>query len=254
MSRPWITVTTTLPQSLGLHDLCKSNEPQTEIRTKRLIIRPLTQSDLEAFHRLRSQSGFMKHTRNGRPDLDIRETQEKLKNLINAPLRPDALPFYTYFGIFSKATGELIGDGGVHILASPACGWPEFGCKFGSGYCDSGYGTEFLRAFTTWWWDLPRYREDGADGPRKPVPVRLRVHPDSVVWADSGDEYLCMDESKQAVEQLYAWVAPDNYASQRMAIKGCLEHFTTWGHPSKHFPVMGWRQSRHRRSIYPSKL
>ncbi|KAI0103818.1 acetyltransferase domain-containing protein [Nemania sp. FL0031] len=254
MSKAWITVTTTLPQSLGLHDRCTSSNCQPEIRTKRLSIRPFTQSDLTAFHQLRSQPEFMKYTRNGRPDLDIYETQEKLDSLINAPSSPGALPFYTYFGIFLKATGELIGDGGVHILASPACGWPEFGCKFGNGYCGSGYGTEFLCAFTTWWWNLPRYQEDGAEGSRKPIPVRLRVHPDSVVWADSGDDYLYVDTGRRAVEQLYAWIAPDNYASQRMAIKGCLEHFITWDYPIKKLPVMGWRQSRYRRSIYPSKL
>ncbi|KAI1121030.1 acetyltransferase domain-containing protein [Nemania abortiva] len=256
MSNPWITVTTTLPQSLGPQsDHYKSNDGQPEIRTKRLVIRPLTQSDLAAFHRLRSQSEFMKHTRNGRPDSNMHETQEKLDSLISAPSTPGALPFYTYFGIFLETTGELIGDGGIHILASPACGWPEFGCKFGSGYCGNGYGTEFLRAFTAWWWDLPRYREDTADGSRKPVPVQLRVHPDSVVWSQTDDdECLCTEVSKQAVEQLYAWITPDNHASQRMAIKGCFEHFTTWEHPSKEFPVMGWRQSRYRHSIYPNKL
>ncbi|KAI0876634.1 acyl-CoA N-acyltransferase [Hypoxylon argillaceum] len=251
MSKTWITVITTLPQSLGAQDGCKGDVSKPEIRTERLVIRPLIQSDLVALHRLRSQPEFMKHTGNGRPDSDIRETQAKLDSLINAPSSPDAFPFYTYFGIFLKTTGELIGDGGVHKLASPACGWPEFGCKFGSEYCGSGYGTEFLRAFTAWWWALPRYREDEVGG-RKLVPVRLLVHPDSVIEAQPDDEHI--DEDKRAVEQLYAWITPSNYASQRMVIKTGLEHFTTWEHPVKKIPVMGWRHSCYGRSMYPSKL
>ncbi|KAI1182440.1 acetyltransferase domain-containing protein [Nemania serpens] len=257
MPRSWITVTTTLPQSLGSHENeWNGNCPHPEIRTERLIIRPLVPSDLIAFHRLRSQPEFMKHTTSGRPDSDIHETQEKLGRLISAPSSPDAFPFYTYFGIFLKTTGELIGDGGVHKLASPACGWPELGCKLGREYCGLGYGTEFLRAFTAWWWGLPRYREDGAGG-RNVVPMQVRVHPDSVVWDQNhrdreGHDSMGTDEL--VIEQLYAWITPENLASQRMVVKTGLEHFTTWEHPVKKIPVLGWRQSRYQRSVYPSKL
>ncbi|KAI1822489.1 acyl-CoA N-acyltransferase [Xylaria intraflava] len=244
MSESWITVTTTLPQSLGPG----AADSHPEIRTERLVIRPLAQSDLAPFHRLRSQSAFMKHTTTGLPDASLRDTQMKLDRLLNAPASPDAFPFPTYFGVFLRTTGELIGDGGVHLLASPACGWPELGCKFASEYCGRGYGTEFLRAFTAWWWALPRCGANGGDA----VPVRIRVHPASVVWdrkAGGG-----VEGSDVAVEQLYAWVAPDNYASQRMVIKTGLEHFVTWDHPVKKIPVLGWRQSRCRRTAYPSKL
>ncbi|KAI2638314.1 acetyltransferase domain-containing protein [Xylaria nigripes] len=261
MSGSWITVTTTLPQSLGFGKHDEDVDSPPEIRTERLIIRPLTQSDLRALHRLRRQPEFMKHTATGLPDPDIRATQAKLDSLLNAPTRPDAFPFPTYFGIFLKSTGQLIGDGGVHLLASPACGWPELGCKFGTEYCRQGYGTEFLRAFTAWWWALPRSGVSGGDS----VPVRLRVHPDSVVWdrkrrdrnlenASDRREGGGDDEYDVAIEQIYAWVAPDNYASQKMVIKTGLEHFVTWEHPVKKVPVLGWRQSRYRRSAHPSKL
>ncbi|KAI3320442.1 acyl-CoA N-acyltransferase [Xylariaceae sp. AK1471] len=233
MSKSWITVTTTLPQSLGPHDQCKGEDSHPEIRTERLIIRPLTQSDLVALHRLRSQPEFMKHTTTGRPDRTMRETQVKLDSFINAPKSPDGLPFPTYFGIFLNTTGELIGDGGIHTLASPACGWPELGCKFAREHLGRGYGTEFLRAFTTWWWALPRYKK-GAEGEQL-VLVRIPI-------------------KHMAVEQLYAWVTPDNHASQRMVIKTGLEQFITWQHPIKKITVLGWRQSRYRRSAYPSKL
>lgn len=257
LSRSWITVTTTLPQSLGSgENRWNGNGPHHEIRTERLILRPLVPSDLVAFHRLRSQPEFMKHTTRGHPDSNIHETQKKLNSLISAPSSPDAFPFYTYFGIFLKTTGELIGDGGVHKSVSPSCGWPELGCKLGHEYCGLGYGTEFLRAFTAWWWSLPRYQEDGAGG-LDVVPVQVRVHPDSVVWAQNyrnreGDDSV--DTGGLVVEQLYAWVTPENSASQRMVIKTGLEHFTTWEHPAKKIPVLGWRQSRYRRSVNPSKL
>ncbi|KAI0541840.1 acetyltransferase domain-containing protein [Xylaria digitata] len=249
MSKSWVTVTTTLPQSLGL-------QGHPEIQTERLVMKPLSQADLVPFHRLRRQPEFMKYTASGHPDKNVRETQEKLDSLISAPTNPNAFPFYTYFGIFIKSMGELIGDGGVHALASPACGWPEVSCKFGSEHCGRGYGTEFLRAFTAWWWALPRYQEDGVDGQR-PVSVRIRVHPYSVVWDRDYrvyEEGIPIDADRNAIEQLYAWVAPDNYASQGMVIKAGFMKFTTWEHPIKKIPVLGWRQSRHRCSIYPSKL
>jgi RimJ/RimL family protein N-acetyltransferase len=206
----------------------------------------------------------MKHTTTGLPDASIRETQTKLDSLLNVTRGPNALVFPTYFGIFLNSTGELIGDGGIHTLASPACGWPELGCKFAREQVGRGYGTEFLRAFTSWWWALPRYKE-GVDG-EKPVQVRVRVHPDTVIWerdqrAYSEDRSLNADNGRSAgevkdvaVELLYAWIAPDNHASQKMVIKTGLEHFITWQHPTKKITVLGWRQSRYRRLATPCKL
>jgi len=191
----------------------------------------------------------MRHTISGLPDKDLSETQKKLDSLIDAPKKGDQFPFPTYFGVFLRETGELIGDGGIHTLTSSTCGWPELGCKFGREHCGSGYGTEFLRAFTSWWWSLPRHRggEDGAGL----VPVSIRVHPDSVVWEE---ERAGTERKDRAVEQLYAWITPDNHASQSMVIKTGLEHFVNWQHPVKKIAVMGWRQSRHRRSAYPAKI
>lgn len=136
-----------------------------------------------------------------------------------------------------KATGELIGCGGVHTKASSACGWPELGCKFGSEYLGNWYGTEFLCAFTKWWWDLPRYPEHGAGG-QKPVPVRLRVHADSVVWGPGDQTYegdIPIDTDKQAIEQLYAWVATDNYASREWWSKQGLTSLLRGSTPSRKF-------------------
>ncbi|KAI1815906.1 acyl-CoA N-acyltransferase [Poronia punctata] len=279
MSKQWVTVTTTLPQSLGSYELSKGNEPHLEILTPRLLIRPLTQSDLLPFHRLRRQAEFMRHTTCGRPDRDLDETQSKLNDLISAPTSPHQLPFPTYFGVFLRTTDELIGDGGVHTLVSPACGWPELGCKFGREYCGFGYGTEFLQALTSWWWSLPRQR--GNDGGRNdefgpatgveragPVAVRIPVHPDTIIWECHGgqdegdyggdrglrkDTAACRGDCK-AIEQLYAWIAPDNHASQRMASKTGLEHFINWQHPIKKITVMGWRQSRNYCPAYLTKL
>ncbi|GAP88896.1 putative acyl- n-acyltransferase protein [Rosellinia necatrix] len=216
-------------------------------------MRPLARSDLTAFHRLRRQPEFMKHTFNGVPDADLCETRDKLDSMLGAPGHPNQLPFYTYFGIFLRATGELIGDGGVHTMASPACGWPEIGCKFGREHCGKGYGTEFLDAFTAWWWGLPRHRDDG----KMPVQVRLLVHPDSVVYGSDAGSHggaAPADAGRRAIEQLYAWIAPDNHASQGIATKAGFEHFVTWKHPSKKMAVLGWRQSRHRRPVFRPRL
>ncbi|KAI0908630.1 hypothetical protein F4823DRAFT_598047 [Ustulina deusta] len=69
----------------------------------------------------------MKYTISSLPDTDVHETQEKLDSLVNVPQSLNSVPFHTYFSVFLKATGELIGDGGVHTKASSACGWPELG-------------------------------------------------------------------------------------------------------------------------------
>ena len=53
-------------------------------------------------------------------------------------------------------TGELIGEGGVHTLASADAGWPEIGYKFRREVWGRGYATEFLAALLAAWWALPR--------------------------------------------------------------------------------------------------
>jgi RimJ/RimL family protein N-acetyltransferase len=61
----------------------------------------------------------------GRPDRNIEET----KAALNYFLPPyDTNTFL--FGAFLLSNGELIGEGGVHSLASSSSGWPEIGYKF----------------------------------------------------------------------------------------------------------------------------
>lgn len=123
-----------------------------QIRTKRLIIRPLELSNLEEFHRLRSQPETQcESTTRGRPDHDLAETEEYLEML-----QQDDQAHW-YFGAFLASTDELIGEGGLpDCLAMPRSGWPEAEILIKPEYWRQGYGTELWTAIMDSWWALPR--------------------------------------------------------------------------------------------------
>ncbi|TGJ80733.1 hypothetical protein E0Z10_g8039, partial [Xylaria hypoxylon] len=142
---PLITVKTTLPSQPF-----PANAARSPIKTARLVIRPLTQDDLEALHVLRTQSEVMACTALGRIDRDLTDTQVKLDPFL-APR--DAKTYNP--GIYLASTGELIGLGGVFGTESEL-GWPEVGYMIKSEHWGRGYTTEFLKAFVKAWWSLPR--------------------------------------------------------------------------------------------------
>ncbi|KAI0913422.1 hypothetical protein F4823DRAFT_577217 [Ustulina deusta] len=105
-TRPLIKVKTTLPSRPFPTNACRP-----AIQTARLVIRPLTQDDLGAFHSLRTQREVMAWTALGKTDADLAETQARLDPFL--PPR-DAETYNP--GIFLAATGELIGLGGVFAV------------------------------------------------------------------------------------------------------------------------------------------
>ncbi|KAI0095431.1 acyl-CoA N-acyltransferase [Hypoxylon sp. NC0597] len=199
MENSWAVVETTLP--------CVPLPPISQrqpISTKRLVIRPVREDDLEAYHELRSQPEAMIGTRRGRPDRDIDETRSAMQDLLSPK---DSKAFY--FGVFLASTGALIGEGGVHTMESASCGWPEIGYKFRKEFWGQGYGTEFLRALLEAWWNLPRSH------------VELRVSSSSI---DRNGEL-------KATEQIYATTAADNIGSRRVLEKLGFVHFLEWTEP-----------------------
>ncbi|KAI0127630.1 GNAT domain-containing protein [Xylariales sp. AK1849] len=178
------------------------NSERQPIRTKRLLIRPLQQDDLKALYALRTQPEAMTGTTLGRPDRDIEETQRALDFF----LPPSDIEAYL-FGVFHTATAELIGEGGVHALASSMCGWPEIGNKFKKGYWGQGYATEFLRGFLESWWTLPRSN------------VEIKVHPSTT------------EGSHLAAEHVYANTELDNLGSQKVLEKLGFARFLEWSEP-----------------------
>ena len=188
-----IYVNTTLPY------INRSELPT--IYSDRLIIRPLVNSDIDAYHSLRSQPEAMRDSGRGRPDVNISETLNKLERLIGGD--KDNI----YFGIFIKNSdgleGDLIGDGGVHNFKSEITGWPEYGYKFKKEFWGKGYATEFGKAFFKFWTSLPR------------KDVKIPVSSSSID----------MNSSLYIKERLTAYTRYENLPSQNVLLKLGFQSF-----------------------------
>ncbi|KAI1100563.1 acyl-CoA N-acyltransferase [Jackrogersella minutella] len=198
MASSWVIVETTFP-CVPL----PPNYKREPIRTRRLVIRPMREEDLQAYHELRSQPEAMTGTSRGRPDHDINESRLALDDFL--PLR-DSKKFL--FGVFLASTGELIGEGNVHTLES-SCGWPEIGYKFRKEVWGQGYATEFLDAFLAAWWSLPRFH------------TKHRVCSSSI----------CRMNKAEAQEQVYANADVQNIGSRRVLEKVGFIQFLEWTEP-----------------------
>ncbi|KAH7305193.1 GNAT domain-containing protein [Stachybotrys elegans] len=200
-----VVVTTTLP-ALPL----PPNSMRGEIRTSRLLLRPLCQEDLQGLHALRSQPEVMMGTARGVPDKDMGETEEALQYFL-AP--NDEKTFL--FGAFLLTTGELVGEGGIHSLASSSCGWPEIGYKFSKEVWRQGYAFEFVQAMLQAWWELPRST------------ATISVHPQSCGGVENTHE------------QVFALTDDGNVGSQGLLAKLGFRRFMTWTEPDTQLHRLG---------------
>ncbi|PSR94191.1 GNAT domain-domain-containing protein [Coniella lustricola] len=190
----WTPVQTTLPR-------LPASSARSHITTRRLLIRPIAASDLEALHELRTQPEVMMWTSAGRIDIDKDETASKL-----APFLPphDAEAFNCTMCL--RETGEIVGMGGVHRMNTDEnYGWPEIGYMFKKEHWGKGLATEFVDAFLREWDALDR------------VPTELKVK----------GKTLAAHESSWAIvkEQLVAVADATNTASQRILVKCGFEQF-----------------------------
>jgi RimJ/RimL family protein N-acetyltransferase len=193
----FITVKTTLPARP-----LPSSADRRPIMTDRLILRPLYQDDIAAYHSLRSQPEVMHFTRQGRVDNDIAESQSRL----DAFLPPNDAENYN-FAICLKDTGEMIGVGGNTSWVS-SFGWPEVGYMIRKEQWGKGLAPEFLRAFLVAWQELPR------------VEAEVKV--------DSRTADALPSNGGLVPEQLFAVTKTENTRSQAMLRRCGLEHFLTY--------------------------
>ncbi|KAG6364216.1 hypothetical protein INS49_005814 [Diaporthe citri] len=123
-----------------------------EIKTERLVIRPLLPSDLEAFHELRSIAEIQANsTFRGRPNRDLAESKEQLERL-QAPYDKR----HWYWGAFLASTGELIGEAGLPDSEDqPTSGWTRFEILIKPKFQRQGYGPELYKAVLDEWWKMP---------------------------------------------------------------------------------------------------
>lgn len=189
----FITVKTTLPARPF-----PPTESRPSVTTERLLLRPLRADDVTALHELRTQEDVMKWTYIGRIDRDMEETRGKLSHY----LPPKDVNNYQ-FAICLKATGEMIGIGGCHVMEAEF-GWPELGYMFRKEHWGGGLATEFVRAFMPVWAGLPR------------AEAEVKVDPRTA----TGDGV--------SEEQLVAITANLNVKSQAVLRKSGWELFITW--------------------------
>ncbi|KAJ6443475.1 cellobiose dehydrogenase [Purpureocillium lavendulum] len=142
--KQWVTVKTTLPSVP--YPPTASRAPLT---TRRLLIRPLAESDLEALHVLNTQPPVVRWSSRAVPNSNMDVTRRQLRD----KLADDATTYEV--AICLGASGEMIGIGGSHRRAGNL-GWPVLSYALRAEHWGRGYATEFLQAFLRWWWTLPR--------------------------------------------------------------------------------------------------
>ncbi|KAK7988268.1 hypothetical protein PG989_008583 [Apiospora arundinis] len=235
-----VLVSTTFPR-LPL----PANDARPHIRTARLLVRPLQPSDLAGLHALRTQPEAMTGTRLGRPDRDLAETQTELDFFLGNNQKGDQDkdkgegddnngPSTYLWGAFLPSTGELIGEGGVHTLASDdaVAGWPEIGYKFRKEHWGRGYATEFLDAVLGAWWGLPRNAVEMRVSRRA---VAISADDDDAAPPRGGDDGDGDGDASAATvpttEHVYANAEPGNVGSCRVLEKLGFRRFHEWTEP-----------------------
>ncbi|KAK7941590.1 acyl-CoA N-acyltransferase [Apiospora aurea] len=145
------------------------------VRTKRLVLRPFVESDLDAFHELRSREGTQRGSMTrGRASRSRDESQRQLADLLQ-----DDGQRHWYFAVFLQATGELVGEVGLPDCVTMArSGWPEAEVLVKKEFWRQGYGTEMLNGWLSSWWALPR--EIG----------RHQLFPLATGWQEPGAELI----------------------------------------------------------------
>lgn len=204
---PWFSFTTSLPVR-PLPSLAE----RPHLKTERLVIRPITEEDLDAFYELRSIAETQEHSKlRGRPDRNKDETAEYIK------LMAENEDYHWYFGVFLSSTGEMIGEGGLPdcvLMSTSNSGWPEAEFLLKPDYWRQGYGTEMFTAIMDSWWDLPREWR------------RTQIIPALVPGLDAGSDVPeCMvyqwEERNQRARDFFAKVLDQAPAAAEGGFESC---------------------------------
>ncbi|KFA65606.1 hypothetical protein S40285_04345 [Stachybotrys chlorohalonatus IBT 40285] len=171
------------------------------IKTKRLLLRPVTAADLDDMHALRLQPEVMVWTIQGRPDKDLEETRKVMDRF----LPPNDARDFNY-AICLGDTGEMVGVGGVRSMEG-TLGWPELGYMLRKEAWGKGYASEFVAGFLRAWWSLPRAER------------AIRVDRDAIVGDDDGPV---------THEHLVAITQDGNLGSQNVLRKMGMQPIKKW--------------------------
>ncbi|KAJ2973253.1 hypothetical protein NUW58_g8982 [Xylaria curta] len=193
------------------------NTDRKPIRTERLLLRPITATDVEAIYQLRTQPEVMLWTLLGTVDKDVDESRAFIERFLS----PKDLKTFNFAVVYlgdddksENADGVLIGTAGVHKIL-PESGWAEAGYMFRKEYWNKGLATEAMRALTKAWWALAR------------TEIELEVDAASVEKRGEKSEGGVM----QVPEILTALIETSNIGSQRVLEKAGFKEYKTWTEP-----------------------
>lgn len=221
------------------HPIIPPNASRAPIMTSRLLIRPLSQKDLQSLYELRSQPEVMRWTQLGIVDSSLEVTQSKLDHFL-PPNDTDSFNF----AICLRGTqnmvntesdtgeGDLIGIGGIHNCGTDSSnptrlGWSEIGYMFRKEHWGRGYATEFLRAFLEAWKELPRRQ------------IRRDVDVSTLLPTERMMAELSNQNMRETREQIVAIVDKENYSSVRVLEKTGFIQSIRWRDKSEQLGVKG---------------
>jgi RimJ/RimL family protein N-acetyltransferase len=113
------------------------------LETPRLLLRPFTLDDAEAFFALVSNDQITRYT----GDLPVADLQAARELLLARPLRDYAVHGFGRHAVVEKSTGEVVGFCGLKRLHS---GEVEIGYRFLTRCWGLGYATESAREAMRW--------------------------------------------------------------------------------------------------------
>lgn len=138
------------------------HDARVEIETSRLHLRPFTSADLDVIHAVYADPEVMRYVGNG-AHRTMADTKAALRTYADAL----AARGFSFVAVVERASGEVIGDAGLHPLAGRG---PEIelGYTLARRAWGHGYATELGRA-------LLRHAFDALHAPR----VVAQVEPDN---------------------------------------------------------------------------
>lgn len=111
-----------------------------QLETKRLLLRPMLESDLEALHLIFTDPNVMSSF--GEDPF----TREQMQRWLQRNLDHQKEFGYGLFSVLLKETGELIGDCGLEQMDLNGMQVAELGYDFRSGFWNQGFATEAASA------------------------------------------------------------------------------------------------------------
>lgn len=175
------------------------------ITSERLIIRTFVLSDFIDYHSLKSQPepaalGYFGGTN---PSANLNSSLTSFARTLT-PWRSDL-----FYGIFLKRPDGQE-DNFIGQLNIAGNNWPTISYRLKIEFWGKGYATEALKAFTHFWWNLPRVQTS-----------HYGVDPDEVVK----NTQIPLSHPPEALEILKASIEPFNIASKNVLEKAGFEEY-----------------------------